>query len=203
MWLHTPCANFRRHRTDPFLGHPPCESSCRYSTHHSCYRSHSCRTLLEVATETEHRKRRTDLRQSSTLKSCCQTNRYRQKQNFQQKNRTLCAVFSSPFVLFRSCCQSFPASCWLRNHNNIIVRSDDSLTLASSRTNGAHNTDTLTISFSASKKWNRFSIWNIPRAASATRALLRLTPCHRIYLRPLKRTSGTPGSLELTGDYSR
>ena len=39
-----------------------------------------------------------------------------------------------------------------------------------------------------------------PRAASATRALLRLTPCHRICLRPtLGETWGTPGSLELTG----
>ena len=39
-----------------------------------------------------------------------------------------------------------------------------------------------------------------PRAASATRALLRLTPCHRICLRPMRdETWGTPGSLELTG----
>ena len=39
-----------------------------------------------------------------------------------------------------------------------------------------------------------------PRAASATRALLRLTPCHRAYLRTARGdTSGTPGSLELTG----
>jgi hypothetical protein len=39
-----------------------------------------------------------------------------------------------------------------------------------------------------------------PRAASATRALLRLTPCYRIYLRPTRgETWGTPGSLELTG----
>ena len=39
-----------------------------------------------------------------------------------------------------------------------------------------------------------------PRAASATRALLRLTPCYRAYLRTARGdTSGTPGSLELTG----
>jgi hypothetical protein len=39
-----------------------------------------------------------------------------------------------------------------------------------------------------------------PRAASATRALLRLTPCHRACLRPARgETSGIPGSLELTG----
>ena len=39
-----------------------------------------------------------------------------------------------------------------------------------------------------------------PRAASATRALLRLTPCYRAYLRPARgEISGTPGSLELTG----
>ena len=44
------------------------------------------------------------------------------------------------------------------------------------------------------------SVGNIPRAASATRALLRLSPCHRIYRRPQKmRTSGTPGFLDLTG----
>ena len=46
----------------------------------------------------------------------------------------------------------------------------------------------------------RWSIWNNPRAASATRALLRLTPCHWACLRPPKRKiSGTPNSLELTG----
>ena len=40
-----------------------------------------------------------------------------------------------------------------------------------------------------------------PRAASATRALLRLTPCHRIYRDTrLADASGTPGSLELTGE---
>ena len=40
-----------------------------------------------------------------------------------------------------------------------------------------------------------------PRAASATRALLRLIPCYQVYLRPCKNaeTSGTPSSLELTG----
>ena len=40
----------------------------------------------------------------------------------------------------------------------------------------------------------------VPRPASASRALLRLTPCHRTY-RGLQRvqTSGIPGSLELTG----
>ena len=31
---------------------------------------------------------------------------------------------------------------------------------------------------------SRFSNWINPRAASATRALLRLSPCHRAYLRP-------------------
>jgi hypothetical protein len=40
-----------------------------------------------------------------------------------------------------------------------------------------------------------------PRPASASRALLRLSPCHQAYLRPYKNveTSGTPGSLDLTG----
>ncbi len=39
-----------------------------------------------------------------------------------------------------------------------------------------------------------------PRPASASRALLRLTPCHRTYRRPCQaRTSGTSDSLELTG----
>ena len=39
-----------------------------------------------------------------------------------------------------------------------------------------------------------------PRPASASRALLRLTPCHRTYRRSCQaRTSGTSGSLELTG----
>ena len=39
-----------------------------------------------------------------------------------------------------------------------------------------------------------------PRPASASRALLRLTPCYRIYRRTAKNsTSGTPGSLVLTG----
>ena len=36
--------------------------------------------------------------------------------------------------------------------------------------------------FSRRKLANQF--WMIPRAASATRALLRLSPCHRAYLRP-------------------
>ena len=45
-----------------------------------------------------------------------------------------------------------------------------------------------------------YSVGNIPRPASASRALLRLSPCHRIYLRPTKsETSGTPGFLGLTG----
>ena len=40
----------------------------------------------------------------------------------------------------------------------------------------------------------------IPRAASATRALLRLTPCYQAYRHSeLVEISGTPGSLELTG----
>jgi hypothetical protein len=44
------------------------------------------------------------------------------------------------------------------------------------------------------------SIWKIPRAASATRALLRLTPCHQTYRRQRQAlVSGIPGSLELTG----
>ena len=39
-----------------------------------------------------------------------------------------------------------------------------------------------------------------PRPASASRALLQLTPCHRIYRGPQRvRTSGIPGSLELMG----
>ncbi len=39
-----------------------------------------------------------------------------------------------------------------------------------------------------------------PRPASASRALLRLTPCHRAYRRTRRAgTSGTPDSLELTG----
>ena len=39
-----------------------------------------------------------------------------------------------------------------------------------------------------------------PRPASASRALLRLTPCHRAYRRTTQGgTSGTPDSLELTG----
>ena len=45
------------------------------------------------------------------------------------------------------------------------------------------------------------SKWIDPRAASATRALLRLIPCHQSCLRPRTdaQTSGTTGSLELTG----
>ena len=44
------------------------------------------------------------------------------------------------------------------------------------------------------------SIWKIPRPASASRALLRLTPCHQTYRRQrLALVSGIPGSLELTG----
>ena len=44
------------------------------------------------------------------------------------------------------------------------------------------------------------SHWINPRAASATRALLRLTPCHRFYLSPRQaKPLGIPGSLELTG----
>lgn len=40
-----------------------------------------------------------------------------------------------------------------------------------------------------------------PRPASASRALLRLTPCHQTYRRSCQaRTSGTSGSLELTGE---
>ena len=39
-----------------------------------------------------------------------------------------------------------------------------------------------------------------PRPASASRALLRLSPCHRAYRRPARgRISGTPDSLDLTG----
>jgi hypothetical protein len=39
-----------------------------------------------------------------------------------------------------------------------------------------------------------------PRPASASRALLRLSPCHRVYRRPtLGETSGTPDSPDLTG----
>lgn len=50
------------------------------------------------------------------------------------------------------------------------------------------------------EKGNDVHIGIDPRAASATRALLRLTPCHRTYLRPRQaQTSGIPGSLELTG----
>ena len=42
--------------------------------------------------------------------------------------------------------------------------------------------------------------WINPRTASATRALLRLTPCHQAYRSPTHgEISGTPGSLELTG----
>ena len=41
---------------------------------------------------------------------------------------------------------------------------------------------------------------NDPRTASATRALLRLLPCHRIYLYPTRSgTSDIPGSPEVTG----
>ena len=44
------------------------------------------------------------------------------------------------------------------------------------------------------------SIWKIPRPASASRALLRLTPCHQTYRRQQRvLVSGIPGSLELTG----
>ena len=40
----------------------------------------------------------------------------------------------------------------------------------------------------------------VPRPASASRALLRLTPCHQAYRSPTHgEISGTPGSLELTG----
>ena len=43
-------------------------------------------------------------------------------------------------------------------------------------------------------------IGNIPRPASASRALLRLSPCYRIYRRsPQGRTSGTSDSPDLTG----
>ena len=39
-----------------------------------------------------------------------------------------------------------------------------------------------------------------PRPASASRALLRLSPCYRVYRSsPLGRPSGTPDSPDLTG----
>ena len=43
-------------------------------------------------------------------------------------------------------------------------------------------------------------IWNNPRTASATRALLRLSPCYWAHLNPIwNETSGAPSSLDLTG----
>jgi hypothetical protein len=46
----------------------------------------------------------------------------------------------------------------------------------------------------------RFSFWYNPRTASATRALLRLSPCYWIHLNPTKcEASGAPSSLDLTG----
>jgi hypothetical protein len=57
-----------------------------------------------------------------------------------------------------------------------------------------------TISLDIPKNISTLQIGIDPRAASATRALLRLTPCYRAYLRPTRgEISGTPGSLELTG----
>ena len=49
-------------------------------------------------------------------------------------------------------------------------------------------------------RYRTISHWINPRAASATRALLRLTPCHRSYLSPTRgELLGTTSSLELTG----
>ena len=49
-------------------------------------------------------------------------------------------------------------------------------------------------------RYMAFRIGINPRPASASRALLRLTPCHRTYRRPTQGgTSGTSDSLELTG----
>ena len=63
-----------------------------------------------------------------------------------------------------------------------------------------YDIDTVSLIPSTSEDIKRISNWIIPRAASATRALLRLTPCYQVYRRSaLGEISGTPGFLELTG----
>ena len=64
----------------------------------------------------------------------------------------------------------------------------------------AHNIDQLAVNVEVTLIQPTCPIGINPRPASASRALLRLTPCHRVYRRPtLGGTSGTPDSLELTG----
>ena len=65
----------------------------------------------------------------------------------------------------------------------------------------AHNTDQLVASCrSVTRVTTTCPIGINPRPASASRALLRLSPCYRIYRRsPLGRTSGTSDSPDLTG----
>jgi len=65
----------------------------------------------------------------------------------------------------------------------------------------AHNIDQLAImSMFVTNHTTTCPIGINPRPASASRALLRLSPCYRAYRRPsLGRTSGTPDSLDLTG----
>ncbi len=62
-----------------------------------------------------------------------------------------------------------------------------------------HNIDRL--NFEGTEPYSKHLRFGInPRPASASRALLRLTPCHRTYRRPtLGGASGTSDSLELTG----
>ncbi len=64
----------------------------------------------------------------------------------------------------------------------------------------AHNIDQLVVRFESYLSMQTCPIGINPRPASASRALLRLSPCHRIYRRPtLGGTSGTPDSPDLTG----
>ena len=65
----------------------------------------------------------------------------------------------------------------------------------------AHNIDQLAVIASVvTNSATTCPIGINPRPASASRALLRLSPCYRIYRRPpLGRTSGTPDSPDLTG----
>ena len=48
----------------------------------------------------------------------------------------------------------------------------------------AHNIDSIRSTYCINTDKRSISNWIIPRTASATRALLRLSPCYRAYLRP-------------------
>lgn len=64
----------------------------------------------------------------------------------------------------------------------------------------AHNTDQLVIIAFCYQNTTTCPIGINPRPASASRALLRLSPCYRIYRSPpLGRPSGTSDSPDLTG----